>query len=199
MSALWKSGFKMYLDGSSSGWICKNRPCKRSTPGKGHHFCIKKKKRKKVPVVACYRIGLIFITLKMNYSKLKSLLWLITASSRTGTKKKLCIWAFCTIMCVCLSVFIWILLRFNCPHRALEGSAAFYIHTWEFHMMHSFLSSLACPSEGEERSPRVLSSDPAHRQTKDCRHTHTHTQTHVHVWMRSCGRDALMSLKNWLS
>lgn len=48
-------------------------------------------------------------------------------------------------------------------------------------MMHSFLSSLACPPEGEERSPRVFSSDPAHRQTKDCTHTHTHSNTRTRV------------------
>lgn len=35
---------------------------------------VKKKKKKKVPVAACYRIGLIFIPLKMNDSKLNSLL-----------------------------------------------------------------------------------------------------------------------------
>lgn len=68
----------------------------------------------------------------------------MTASSRTEKKKKTpeYIWALCAIMCVCLSVFIWILHHFNCPHRALEAFTGFYITYMQLPYDVQFLSSV---------------------------------------------------------
>lgn len=95
----------------------------------------------------------------------------MTASSRPEKKNKKkteYIWALCAIMCVCLSVFIWILHHFNCLHRALEAFTGFYITHMQLSYDVQFLSSVhqfRCLSD-EVHSPNVFSSSTAHSETR---------------------------------